>query len=61
MLSCWIQNQIHLLCKLQMNIVAGFDDIEAYLELVRKTDVITFEFEHFIVKYWPRLKMKAIG
>lgn len=31
-------------------IVAGFDDIEAYRKLVIKSDVITFEFEHINVK-----------
>lgn len=30
-------------------IVAGFDEIWAYRELARKTDVITFEFEHINV------------
>lgn len=31
-------------------IVAGFDDIEAYRKLAIKSDVITFEFEHIYVK-----------
>lgn len=31
-------------------IVAGFEDISAYRELARKTDVITFEFEHISVE-----------
>ena len=31
-------------------IVAGFDDISAYFELAKKTDVITFEFEHINAK-----------
>lgn len=31
-------------------IVAGFEDIWAYRELARKTDVITFEFEHISVE-----------
>ncbi len=30
-------------------IVAGFDEIWAYRELARKTDIITFEFEHINV------------
>ena len=31
-------------------IVAGFDEIWAYRELARKTDVVTFEFEHINVE-----------
>lgn len=31
-------------------LVAGFSDIEAYLELANKTDVITYEFEHINVE-----------
>ncbi|MCL2069019.1 MAG: 5-(carboxyamino)imidazole ribonucleotide synthase [Oscillospiraceae bacterium] len=31
-------------------IVAGFDDDEAYFELAKKADVITYEFEHINIK-----------
>lgn len=31
-------------------IVAGFDEVWAYRELARKTDVVTFEFEHINVE-----------
>ncbi|MCD4712073.1 MAG: 5-(carboxyamino)imidazole ribonucleotide synthase [Clostridiales bacterium] len=37
-------------------IVAGFDDISAYFELAKKTDVITFEFEHINAKILESLE-----
>jgi 5-(carboxyamino)imidazole ribonucleotide synthase len=37
-------------------IIAGFDDISAYFELAKKTDVITFEFEHINAKILESLE-----
>ncbi|WP_057979308.1 5-(carboxyamino)imidazole ribonucleotide synthase [Caloramator mitchellensis] len=37
-------------------IVSGFDDFGALLELARKTDVITYEFEHINAEHLTKLK-----
>lgn len=37
-------------------IVAGFDDVSAYFKLAKKTDVITFEFEHINSKILESLE-----
>lgn len=38
------------------HIVAGFDDIEAIKELAKKTDVVTYEFEHISLKALQELE-----
>ncbi len=38
------------------HIVAGFDDIEAIKELAKRTDVVTYEFEHISLKALQELE-----
>ena len=41
------------------HIVAGFDDMDAMLELASKVDVVTYEFEHINVKALQKMEEKG--
>lgn len=41
------------------HIIAGFDDMDAMLELASKVDVVTYEFEHINVKALQKMEEKG--